>query len=551
MNRLALSRCKAAVAARRGYTLIEILVATALSLLILGAVVQLFGTVGNSISQSRSFLESSERLRTAQTRLQADLKGLTVSPLPPVKPEENQGYLEIIESPNVQGPKGLYRTDYSQNNPANFIQPAVPSPVDTNKGNQLDSTIGDTDILMLTTRSTGKPFTGKYLQPDLTDPMFIRSSVISVESDVAEVAYFVRGRDLHRRVLLVAPSLPLYAQPNKANPWIQNSACGFYADNDISVRHYLDGTVDKVTANTLSDLTRRECRFAHPTVAFPYDAREWRDLGLPTSKETSDVNFIAGVWDTTRIATGPTKPTVMDSFFSKRPDLKFTIPPSSYSYPRYDSWTNDRTARLSDSELLNTNANPAVPYQGSAVADDVILTNVIGFDVKVWDPGAPILQEQGTGRPLYPGDPLYILPGHPQYAPNLTYDVVGFGAYVDLGYCYLYDPTGWATKPLPCPPPQPLFNRYGEGLSGLNGGPFAARVYDTGCFSSQYTGTAIDGFDNGLLGPGASIVDNDMEKPATSPYPHPLRGVQIKIRIFEPDSRQIREVTIEQDFLPK
>ena len=51
------------------------------------------------------------------------------------------------------------------------------------------------------------------------------------------------------------------------------------------------------------------------------------------------------------------------------------------------------------------------------------------------------------------------------------------------------------------------------------------------------------------LMPASSIID--AEKPSSPPYPAPLRGIQIKIRIFEPDSRQIREVTIEQDFLPK
>ena len=29
------------------------------------------------------------------------------------------------------------------------------------------------------------------------------------------------------------------------------------------------------------------------------------------------------------------------------------------------------------------------------------------------------------------------------------------------------------------------------------------------------------------------------------------RGIQVEIRVYEPDSRQVREVTIEQDFLPK
>ena len=41
------------------------------------------------------------------------------------------------------------------------------------------------------------------------------------------------------------------------------------------------------------------------------------------------------------------------------------------------------------------------------------------------------------------------------------------------------------------------------------------------------------------------------EKTKSPPYPAPLRGIQVKIRVFEPDSRQIREVTVVQDFLPQ
>ena len=57
-----------------------------------------------------------------------------------------------------------------------------------------DTTVGDfDDILMFTTRSSGRPFVGKF------------NGSGTIQSDVAEVAWFVRGRTLHRRVLLVAP----------------------------------------------------------------------------------------------------------------------------------------------------------------------------------------------------------------------------------------------------------------------------------------------------------------------------------------------------------
>ena len=42
------------------------------------------------------------------------------------------------------------------------------------------------------------------------------------------------------------------------------------------------------------------------------------------------------------------------------------------------------------------------------VSEDVILTNVIGFDVKAWDPGAPIITNSSQTAVLLPGDPGYV-----------------------------------------------------------------------------------------------------------------------------------------------
>ena len=63
-------------------------------------------------------------------------------------------------------------------------------------------TVGETgDILMFTTRNAARPFTG-----------LCNSSTI--QSDVAEVAWFMRGRTLYRRVLLVAPSVTFVPPPH-------------------------------------------------------------------------------------------------------------------------------------------------------------------------------------------------------------------------------------------------------------------------------------------------------------------------------------------------
>ena len=224
-------RHTACAAYNTGYTLIEILVSTALALLLLTAVITIFGNVSESISESRSMLESAEQLRLASTRLQQDLAGVTVTMNPPRDPANNEGYFEYIEGPATA-----------------TSNPAVNTDVSTNPA---DTTVGDfDDILMFTTRSTGRPFVGRHYNP-------VTANIEAIQSDVAEVAWFVRGHTLYRRVLLVAPAVPLATQPGHS----------FYDGNDLSVSIRPLTAAGVLVANTLGDLTRRENRFAHCSVA--------------------------------------------------------------------------------------------------------------------------------------------------------------------------------------------------------------------------------------------------------------------------------------------
>jgi hypothetical protein len=194
----------------------------------------------------------------------------------------------------------------------------------------------------------------------------------------------------------------------------------------------------------------------------------------------------------------------------------------------------------------------------------VILTNVIGFDVKVWDPGAPVL-DGGNNVALVPGDPGYS-------AVVNTATHISYGAYADLGWGL----AGSYSKPGTAPTPH--FNGLGLQESGLRydtGGTDPSRskfTYDTWSFHYEHDGwrdidndgvvdgpaegdqdtdgvvdEGTDGFDNNSDG----VVDDVDELETRPPYPYPLRGVQVKIRVFEPDGRQVREVTVVQDFLPK
>ncbi len=575
---------------RSGYTLVEILVATTLTLILMTAVVAVFGGVGGGIAKSRRVMEQFDRLRTAAQQLRLDLQGVTVTlDGRPTRPEENKGYFEYIEGGILSMPQGT-----------NLGTPQAINDV----GGGTDSSVGERgDILMFTTRNAARPFLGRYaLSVDSSNP--------TLQSDVAEVAWFLRGTTLHRRVLLVAPGTASALNQNYGTAHGQQQLPLFYAYNDISVRLGSANGNRIPVPNSLGDLTKRENRFAHPADKFPFDVRRWGLLGLPTLAECSSPTWMA----TNSWVSGST------------PIPQSSLPSISQ---KIDYWDN---GSIANAFFPNTSGTPspdqylALEVSGTCtrLADDVILTNVIGFDVKVWDPGAPVrtFPDPNTGQPVIvkPGDP-----GYPKALTNSSQKIVSYGAYVDPGWS-IYDPNypnknNPPNDPQIPPAPTPHFWDLGNAKSMLDahfpgdpvgnltsptypfGNPsipryptYPQRVYDSGCFSyenegiycyfvspatgnltvgslgpnpqlnslltpaSQYpkpyypnalgqwpAGTSTNGLDDNHDG----VVDDVNEQITSSPYPVPLRGIQVKIRCYEPDSRLIREITIEQDFLPK
>ncbi|MBN2293514.1 MAG: prepilin-type N-terminal cleavage/methylation domain-containing protein [Pirellulales bacterium] len=560
---------------RGGFTLIEVLVAVTLTLVMMAAVVQIFAIVGKSINNSRSTLEMSERIRAAASRLRLDLEGVTADMIPPGRPEEGKGYFEYIEGPI--GPV-----------------PAATPGYNNDESGAVDSTVGDhDDILQFTTRSRNEPFVGRGVMINAAGGI----QRVTISSQVAEVAWFMRGTTLYRRVLLVSPSfdadisnavpreaeIPIknrYADPSMHGPDIRHKM-GFYNNYDLSV--HWDANLGKIVCNTLADLTRRECRFAHPPLkyqggawidAFPYalynQNQAWRNLGLPILRETAHAAWPFPVDGKMPYQTNNLPAVVLTS-----------------TGTLFDAWANPLPVEELDPETGAISAlktlpadppqqpgapsyppvNPSAPQKPSPryndpmtrASEDVILTNVLGFDVKVWDPGAPVLLTPSNVS-LLPGDLNYpaalaLYAGGGVGAPLLA----SRGAYADLGYGYNYlttPPTllvtsnfsavDWYAQQRATPPV----------IENVN---TARRVYDTWSIHYEHDGKdqddggpgPVDEGTNGFDDDGNGVVDDPGELEAPPPYPYPLRGIQIKIRVYDPDSQQVREVTIKHDFLQR
>ncbi len=135
---------------RRGFSILELLIATLISLMIMAATVTLFGVVGDRISSGRAIIETNDRVRAAQNLLRTDILGRTGSMFPWEQPGAGNGYFEIV--------KGPYRDQYPNT----------------------DTMTGYTrNALLFTTRSKDRPFVGRF-------------NGSSIESSTAEVAWFLQ-----------------------------------------------------------------------------------------------------------------------------------------------------------------------------------------------------------------------------------------------------------------------------------------------------------------------------------------------------------------------
>jgi prepilin-type N-terminal cleavage/methylation domain-containing protein len=408
---------------RRGFTLVEMLVALALTLLMMAAVAQIFAMMGQGVNGSRSMAELNDRMRATAYRLRQDLAGITVTPDPPVKPEINSGYLEIIEGRETDlvtyASGQLFRKDGGAlDGDGKWV--GNPEPYEGVVGSD-DRLVGDVDdVILFTTRSPADQFAGVASAP--------RGS--HARSPFAEVIWFCRPTvntadprtyTLHRRQRLISahPGVVGFSDSPVPNTLPFTNWKDLADLTDVSCR--VQGNL--AIPNCLGDLTKRENRFLH----------------VPTFPHEFDSGNAALTFDRTS--------------------------------PRY--------------------------------GEDILLTNVIGFDVRVWDPEAPVQfvpSSSTSSVALTPGDSAYTNPVLP---------VVFRGAFVDLGNGLVANST----------------------LSGpIN--PLAAIVRAaTYCTWSSHYAQLAD-----TLGRTAP------------PYAVPLEGLEIRLRCYEPSSKQVRQITIRHNF---
>ena len=483
---------------RSGLTLIEMLVALAVTLVMMAAVVNLFANISGSIRNRRAVIEVSSQLRQVRQRLASDLEGATSQAIPWQRTDRDAGYIEIIEGPwNDMDPSQLTDGMDTATNPeidyATSLVPSGGDPLIVTSRTALSNgrtvgTVGDVtnggalgdwdDILALTVRSEAEPFKAQVLNP-VTNQMELK------ESTLAEVIWYAEEqrqpsgdpaqpedgmRRIYRRVLLILPS---------AGPW---------TDQPQNVSAHLDPATLRYVANTLGDVTKREYRFnhqydtsllhngfPHPMMGMPNGGSEWMVLSDALAFDVRVFDLAAPLFDNSGTVVEPSDPGFRDLAVDSKTGGD---PPVGYGAYADLGWNGPPAP----SGL----PGPASLYDHTAISLQT---------------PAPVFGAWNN-RKVIDNKPFY---------DTWSFHYENDGINQDL------DRAPRAGEVVPPAPQQPWWNAMDQGTNGLD--------------------------DDGFNG-----VDDDYERETGPMYNVPLRGVKVSLRVYERDARQIREVSVTHSF---
>jgi len=434
-------------AASSGFTLVELLVSTALVVLIMTLFAQIYGSTIQTITLQRGIGNNDHKARTLNTLMLSDLRGMTYRQgelqtgmargIVPLAPGDEDG--SRMDAGRQQG--YFY---YSENDPSN----------DTDDVLQFTSRLGTTSTAGSIGTDSGRVFTGKAVslkapseasafptdivnesQPEYDDG---DNYNLQGQSRAAEISYFLRGGNLYRRVLLLRdppysdpskPDQPEIVNRNGPNPPFVQSVFGetasssrfgqdypgtnFWSDFDYSAtRKFLptgSPTYSQVWFNsfnslsndpgyTLGSLGIPAYRFGHFTIDDPANPH----YGMP--REFAD--------STGYLHSNPVS-SPGGNFIGR-----YTAEETSHDTFRYPGTP---IPRMNRGIPLNLDSNYIVDnlQNGERIAEDLVLTNVEAFDVQYLDDS-----EYARGLILAQVDPSHgdnpVDLDDPKYQPYFT-----------------------------------------------------------------------------------------------------------------------------------
>ncbi len=389
----------------QGFTLVEMLVAVALVLLMMTLFAQVFQMAGGTITTQRGIAENDQRSRTVQNIIKGDLDKRTSRMAMP---------WSVGEDGSLADTDAILREGYfyiSENDPLNDADDEIQFTFNVNTRVKNPDTTAQygkatAQSTWTGTDSSGNTFLGFANQPEADDGWTTPNG--TAEAPAAEVAYFVRGGKLYRRVLLIRKPLPLsgsdgqptftysgstydafdntVTMPMGATIFPYATGLSFWNDYDYSAfpQAGAGGAGPVARFHSVDDLSN-----ASTLTQFP--------LGIPQFR------FGHALTGTVTTTGRPREFDVNGVYFGRF--LHEETSDANFHYPNGNSTVgNPMTVGLA----LNTTTNVFPDFIGGLRrGEDLLLSNVHSFDVKVWDSGA--LGGAGAfvdiGRSISPADP--------------------------------------------------------------------------------------------------------------------------------------------------
>ena len=178
---------------------------------------------------------------------------------------------------------------------------------------------------------------------------------------------------------------------------------------------------------------------------------------------------------------------------------------------------------LLDRSLIST----FKPVEGN----DIVLTDVASFDLQVYSPDVTLSLD--TDIPVAPADR-----GFPVAATQIS-----AGDFVDLvwnapvdfrGSRFNFAQQAWRTA---FPAAEAFYDTW-------------TPVYESDGFD-QDNDSLIDEGTNGLDNGGPLAPDDDSERETRPPYPYPIRGVKVSIRLIEKTTNQVYQSSVVHSYVPE
>ncbi len=554
-------------AQRHGFTLTEMLVSTGLVLLIMSFFAQIYTTALGTISEQRGLANNDQKARTVSEVLRNDLDLMSYRQIPGT----SRG-IEPLYPGRVPDPLQSGYFYYSENDPNNNTDDVLQFTMRFPEGaNNIWSDEGDDAAFFGKATELGQTnnrapyFSNSSNQPKFDGPYG------SGRSSAAEVSYFLRNGSLHRRVLLIREPAA-FVTDNDVQPEYTNLVKVFNTGstnygNGIFWRDF-DYAVTRVggvlTFHGLSSLDNINTTGPNPNIAQP-----WNRFGHHNSGG-SHVGF----------------PREYEIHNSNNADFigRLTLAESSSEDDRsgtpnngWPSIVTDIFDRSTTDVALNPDTGVITGFEGGTrIGEDILLTNVESFDVKVYDP------RENTNV----GEFVDVSDASDSYSNNWN-TAYGPRDHTGIRLNNIFD-TWHRTPPSSVTSPNPIHRppHAAWDIVPNSWPPAAPQIWEQRDSSNPYT-SADDGkvifhyFDNndmnpfigyrltvtgdGITGvtepdwktfaPGTAVTDFDSTLPSTgvtwTPFDNVkgLEAISITVRFRDVQSTQPRQVTIVHSFV--